>query len=148
MSIKSVKNQSFKGVINISGLSAKQQQVVDGIYPVLKKQVESVKNLNLNISGSLDKRIISRAIGKEPKYILLSTQVKSATVPTANIAVESTNPQYIMQQVKNIIKKHTNSDFYKKTLLKENKPNSVELFFSGILSAFGFDKLLNNLLRR
>lgn len=29
---------------------------------------------------------------------------------------------------------------------KENKPNSVLMFFAGILSALGFDKLLNNLL--
>ena len=31
---------------------------------------------------------------------------------------------------------------------KENKPNSVLMFFAGILSTLGFDKPLNNLLKK
>ena len=35
-----------------------------------------------------------------------------------------------------------------KAITKENKPNSVLMFFAGILSALGFDKPLNNFLNK
>ena len=35
-----------------------------------------------------------------------------------------------------------------KSLTKENKPNSILMFFAGILSILGFDKPLNNLLKK
>ena len=35
-----------------------------------------------------------------------------------------------------------------KPLTKENKPNSILMFFAGMLSAFGVDKSLNNLLSK
>ena len=35
-----------------------------------------------------------------------------------------------------------------KPLTKENKPNSILMFFAGMLSAFGVDKPLNNLLSK
>ena len=34
------------------------------------------------------------------------------------------------------------------SVTKENKPNSVLIFFAGILSTLGFDKPLNNLLNK
>jgi hypothetical protein len=38
MQINSIKQSSFKGYINVSGLSNKQQQVFDTICPALEKQ--------------------------------------------------------------------------------------------------------------
>ena len=35
-----------------------------------------------------------------------------------------------------------------KPLTKENKPNSILMFFAGMLSTLGFDKSLNNLLKK
>ena len=35
-----------------------------------------------------------------------------------------------------------------KSITKKNKPNSVLMFFAGILSTLGFDKPLNNLLNK
>ena len=35
-----------------------------------------------------------------------------------------------------------------KPLTKENKPNSILMFFAGMLSTLGFDKPLNNLLKK
>ena len=35
-----------------------------------------------------------------------------------------------------------------KSLAKESKPNSVLMFFAGILSAFGFNKPLNNFFQK
>ena len=140
MQISSINNQSFKGNICVSGLSAKQKQAFDTIYPTLEKQVKSIKNLNLNISGSLDKKIISACTSKEPRYIHMSTQVRSATVPTTDIAVESLEPKTILESAQDLINKHLNSEFYKKSLEVENKPSSTTRFFNRIKSFFGMNK--------
>ena len=100
----------------------------------LEKQVKSIKNLNLNIAGSLDKDIISIWSGKEPRYIHMSTQVRSATVPTAEIAIESLEPKTILESAQNLINKHLNSKFYKETIESESKQNLFTRFLNRIKS--------------
>lgn len=130
MYINSVNKQSFKGNINISGLSTAQQQVLDNVYFALAKKVKPIKYLNLNISGSLDKDIISVQSGKEPKYFHISTQVKSATVPTGSVAVESLGSDNLLKVVQDLISKHINSNFYKEFVEKQNKKG----FFSSVFA--------------
>lgn len=134
MQISSIKQSSFKGSINVSGLSNKQKQAFDTICPALEKQVKSIKNLNLNINGSLDKDIISIWSGKEPRYIHMSTQVRSATVPTAEIAIESLEPKTILESAQNLINKHLNSKFYKETIESVSKHNLFTRFLNRIKS--------------
>ena len=70
----------------------------------------------------------------------MSTQVRSATVLTADIAVESLEPKTILESVQDLINKHLNSEFYKKSLEVENKLSSTTRFFNRIKSFFGMNK--------
>ena len=140
MQVNAINDTAFKGNINISGLSARQKQAFDTIYPVLEKQVKPIKNLNLNISGSLDKKIISVASGKEPKYIHMSTQVRSATVPTADITVESLEPKTILESAQDLINKHLNSNFYKESLELQGKSNLLGSFWNRVKDFFHINK--------
>ena len=140
MRVNSIEGYNFKGNINISGLGTRQRLVFDTIYPVLEKQVKPIKNLNLNISGSLDKKIISVVSGKEPKYIHMSAQVRSATVPTANVAVESLDSQTILQSAQEVIMKHLNSNFYKESLEVQSKSNLLGSFCNWVKDFFNINK--------
>lgn len=112
MQINPINKQSFKGSLVINGLSAKQKQAFNSIYPELEKQVKPIKNLILYIDGSLDNAIISRATGKEPKYLLLNTQLKTATIPVIQDYTESTDPKEILEIAKSVISDHIKSKRY------------------------------------
>ena len=112
MQISPINNQSFKGRITVSGLSSKQQKAFNPIYPELEKQVKPIKNLILRIDGSMDKNSLSVSSGKDPKYILMVTQLKSATVPIVQTATDSTDSDILLDTAQDVILRHVKSQRY------------------------------------
>jgi hypothetical protein len=140
MQISSINNQSFKGNIFVSNLSTKQKHAFDTIYPTLEKQVKSIKHLNLNIAGSLSKKIISVCTGEESKYIHMLTQVRGEAVPTANIVIESFEPKTILESAQDLINEHLISKSYKETVGSESKQSAITKISNKIKGLFGINK--------
>ena len=117
MKVESINNQTnFQGYITISGLSKSQQKAFDGIKDTLYKKVADKDYLILNINGSISSSCISSDYRIDPKYILMNTQIKSATVPTANTHTDSLNPDKILKIADEVIDQHLKSDLYKRAI--------------------------------
>ena len=110
-------NKFTGGKVFIDGLNSRQQKTVSKVRPFLNNQL-SGQNFNLYISGSLsaDKKVISRAYNKSPKYIHLITQRKPATVPTACEVTNVCHPDVLIGKIKQVIAEHHK---YVKTLVKK-----------------------------
>lgn len=117
MRIQSINNQpDFRGQIIVSGLSKQQRQVFDGIKDMLFKKVTDKDFLILHINGSLSPHYESRDSRFPSKYVIMHTQVKSATVPTARAYTDSLNPNEWLKKTDNVIKAHLESDLYQKAI--------------------------------
>lgn len=117
MKVESINNQTnFQGSITINGLSKSQQKAFDSIKDTLCKKVADKDYLILNINGSLSSSYISSDYRIDPKYILMDTQIKPATVPTASTHTSSLNPNKILKLADEIINQHLKSDLYKRAI--------------------------------
>lgn len=142
MQVNLDKNRTnFNGNLYISGLNKKQQKVVEQLRPALDELIKNKKNTNLYIEGSMHPNIIARG-SKEPKYALMFTQVKTATKPTAESSTSSLSPKKWMNNIKDLLAKHEESDFYKKTVNKsDNKTEGKQNFVQKI------KKVINNIFK-
>ena len=121
-------NQQFNGSVNIGRLSSKQSEILKQIMPDVTDIVTKKDKLILNIEGSTNPDIISHN-GEIPKYTLIWTQVKSATVPTAKTVTTSADAGVWLAKIKNLISEHENSDFYKKSISKKSIFQKIKEIF-------------------
>ena len=116
MKTQAIQNQpNFNGYVSASGLSRKQIKIYESIQDALKAKVAGIDYLILNINGSSHPCALART-SKDPQYVIMHTQVKSATIPTAESQTNSLNPKDWLNMADELIKKHQNSDFYKRTV--------------------------------
>ena len=93
MQVNLDKNRTnFNGNLYISGLNKKQQKVVEQLRPALDELIKNKKNTNLYIEGSMRPNIIAKGL-EEPKYAVMFTQVRTATMPTATSSTSSLKPK-------------------------------------------------------
>lgn len=124
MQVNLDKNRTnFNGNLYISGLNKKQQKVVEQLRPALDELIKNKKNTNLYIEGSMRPNIIAKGL-EEPKYAVMFTQVRTATMPTATSSTSSLKPKRWVNDIKKLLVKHEESDFYKQTVNKPNNKNS------------------------
>ncbi|MBR1423932.1 hypothetical protein IJ579_00025 [bacterium] len=121
MKTQSIRNKPyFTGYVTTSGLSKKQAKVFNRIKDVLDAKVADIDHLVLNVNGSSHPYMLEKDYRKAVKYVVMHTQVKLATVPTAQAFTSSSNPKDWLTIVDNLIERHQNSDFYKKTIEAES----------------------------
>ena len=94
--------QNFQGSVTAIGLSKSQEKVFNGLKDMLIKKVEDKDYLILHIDGSISSKYIAGDYSKEPKYVIMHTQVKPITRSTASAYTDSLNPNDWLILYKNL----------------------------------------------
>lgn len=117
MQVQPISNgQSFQGSITVGGLSKSQEKVFNGIKNMLEKKVADKDYLILHINGSTSPFHEATNFRMPPKYVIMHTQVKPATVPTARIYTDSLNPNEWLNNADRVVKAHLESDLYQRAI--------------------------------
>ncbi len=117
MQVQPISNsQNFQGSITVSGLSKSQEKVFNGIKNMLEKKVADKDYLILHINGSTSPFHQATDYSMTPKYVIMHTQVKPATVPTARTYTDSLSPNEWLRNADRVIKAHLESDLYQKAI--------------------------------
>ncbi len=117
MKVQQINNQpNFQGYITVNGLNKSQQKVYNGIKNMLEDKVGHLDHTILHINGSISPYMIDSDPHIKPKYVILHTQVKSATKPTASTYIDSLNPNDWLKKTNKVIRAHLDSDLYQKAV--------------------------------
>ena len=137
MQVQRISNsQNFQGSLIASGLSNSQEKVFNGIKNMLYQKVKDKDYLILHINGSTSPLYESRDYYKKPKYIIIQSQVKPATVPTARATTDSLNPNEWLKNADRVISAHLESNLYQKAI-----DGGLDSFWVKLKNKF--NKLLN-----
>lgn len=117
MQIQQINSQpNFQGLITVSGLSKSQEKVYNGLKDMLYKKVADKDYLILHINGSISPVYIANDSKIDPKYVIMHTQVKEATAPTAIASMKSLSPNDWLKNADRVISAHLESDLYVKAI--------------------------------
>ena len=115
MKIQQVNNQpNFQGYITVNGLNKSQQKVYNGIKNMLEDKVAHLDHTILHIDGSISPYMVATNSYNKPKYVILHTQVKAATKPTASAYIDTLNPNDWLKKTDKVVLTHIESDLYQK----------------------------------
>ena len=128
--------QNFQGSVTAIGLSKSQEKVFNGLKDMLIKKVADKDYLILHIDGSISSKYIAGDYSKEPKYVIMHTQVKPITRSTASAYTDSLNPNDWLKTADKVIRAHMDSDLYNRAVNGE-----LDSFWAKLKNKIG--KILN-----
>lgn len=132
MKVQQINNQpNFQGYITVNGLNKSQQKVYNGIKNMLEDKVGHLDHTILHINGSISPYMIGSAPHIKPKYVILHTQVKSATKPTASTYIDTLNPNDWLKKTDKVVLAHIESNLYQKA-----KNGELESFWTKLKNKF------------